>query len=69
MELRNLWGAEFFTTTTENAFEIMIKEESDCSVDGGYSHEVITNSFGLTVDELKMLVDELITFQTKNKSC
>lgn len=43
-------------------FVISISEESDFSVDGGYTFEIATNTDYLELDQAKELLEELTSF-------
>lgn len=51
--------SEFETEVTDGMFCISITQESDCSSDGGYSFEDVTNMMELTQQTAKDLRDEL----------
>ena len=55
-------SGEFITDASKGTFDITIKQESDCSVDGGYSFEDVANTFELDKGEAKALIDELTEF-------
>lgn len=57
----NLNNGEF-TTASSEIFYIAIKQESDCSLDGGYSFENVTNIFELDLENAKKLIYELTAF-------
>ena len=40
-------------------FAISISQESNCSSDGGYSFEDVTNTFYINKDDAKVLIEEL----------
>ena len=48
-----------FETSVDGEFAISITQESDCSSDGGYTFEDVTNSFSLDLTDAKHLLDEL----------
>ena len=48
-----------FETRDSGSFEISITQESDCSNDGGYSFENVTNTYELDVASAKCLIREL----------
>lgn len=48
-----------FETNINGVFEIIITQESDCSSDGGYTFEDVTNSFELDKVNAAHLIDEL----------
>jgi len=53
-------SGEFETMIDDDGdFEISIKKESDCSTDGGYTFEEVTNSFWLGKEEARALIEEL----------
>ena len=54
-------SGEFQTRVTE-IFEITIKQESDCSLDGGHTFEDVENTFELDVYHAKHLITELQEF-------
>ena len=56
MRLKN---REFETNIDDGMFCISIKQESDCSLDGGYSFEDATNTFELNKQTAKDLIVEL----------
>ena len=56
MRLKN--GA-FKTEFEEGMFYISIKQESDCSFDGGHTFEDITNTWGLNQQTARDLLIEL----------
>jgi len=58
----NLNNGEFKTDASNGSFDIRIKQESDCSLDGGYEFEVITNIFELDKETAEELIKELQAF-------
>jgi hypothetical protein len=55
-------GEDYFKTCQNDIgdFVISIKEESNWSLDGGYTFEDITNSVDLNLDQCKELSDALL---------
>ena len=67
MEFKNQFEEEMETGIDEDGkFSISITEESDCSLDGGYTFEDTTNVYHLTVDEAKILAKELQEYIESN---
>ena len=52
-------SGEFETEEDQGCFDIRITSESDCSSDGGYTFEDVTNLFSLNKTEAEALVEEL----------
>ncbi len=51
---------EFETSITDwKTFKLEISEESNISLDGGYTFEPVTNSFALNQSEAARLIEEL----------
>jgi len=63
----NLLDGEF-TTEVKETFNIAITQESDCSLDGGYTFENVTNMFELDVSNAKKLLNELTDFIKKHSN-
>ena len=61
MKITNeLYKDELFETKiSKDNFTISITEESELSLDGGYSYEIVTNSKSLTKIEAIKLYEEL----------
>jgi hypothetical protein len=59
---------EFVTEEDDGCFYIRITCESDCSSDGGYTFEDVTNPFSLNTSEAEALVEELQCY-IKNQQC
>ena len=57
-----LEDSAFKTDVDEDMFVITITQESDCSMDGGYSFEDVTNSWELNKENAQHLLDELRAF-------
>ena len=56
-------GSEFETEVDIGMFKISITQESDCSLDGGYSFEDVTNTFRLnnkTAEDLYLELKEYL---------
>ena len=56
-------GSEFETEVETGMFKISITQESDCSLDGGYSFEDVTNTFRLnnkTAEDLYLELKEYL---------
>ena len=51
-----------FSTEIGDKFLIKLTQESDCSMDGGYSFEDVTNSVELDKKDAKELIKELQGF-------
>lgn len=60
----NLRNGRLITRVNNDKFEMMITEESDCSLDGGYSFEVVSNEIELTKENAIQLIEELTIFIT-----
>ena len=58
-------GSEFETEVETGMFKISITQESDCSLDGGYSFEDVTNTFRLNNKTAKDLYLELKEYLNK----
>jgi len=58
----NINEGEFETEENLNNFYISITQESDVSMDGGYSFESVTNVCSLNYDEAQRLADEILLF-------
>ena len=50
---------EFETSVNDGMFLIAINQESDCSLDGGYTFEDVKNVYGLNQQTARDLIDEL----------
>ena len=61
MQTEDYYG-NYATKTQAGLFEIEIKQESDCSNDGGFSFETTTNVWQLGKQEAKELIKELQQF-------
>ena len=51
--------SEFTTAIDDGMFIISINQESDCSSDGGYTFEDVTNTFELNQQTARDLLNEL----------
>lgn len=51
-----------FETKIGGVFQISITQESDCSFDGGYTFEDVTNIFDLDLENARHLLVELNEF-------
>ena len=63
----NLNNGEF-ETKVDRLFEISITQESDHSIDGGYTFEDVNVVFELDVENAKVLVKELNKFLDKEEN-
>lgn len=52
-------SGEFETECVDGSFDIHITQESELSLDGGYTFEEVTNVFELNTVNAKALVEEL----------
>ena len=69
MKKYSCFDNEFSTYITygkKNAFVISSTQESDCSLDGGYTFENVTNAIGISVEAAKELRGELDKFISEN---
>ena len=60
-------SGEFETEQVDGSFDIHITQESELSLDGGYSFESVTNIFELNSINAKALVEELQHYIDKQK--
>ena len=58
----NLDNGEFRTNADSGLYIIIIEKESDLSVDGGHSFEMVSNEYELTKAEAKRMIVELQSF-------
>ncbi len=61
MNIKTPW-AELTTEVIDGEFIICIEQESELSLDGGYTFEDTTNSIELTKDQCRELITELMEF-------
>ena len=62
----NLEDGGFKTGAYEGMFNIIITEESDCSLDGGHTFEDITNVWELNRSQVRDLLNELQEYLVNN---
>ena len=55
-------NGKFITCINNDSFELMISDESDLSLDGGYNFETVTSCFELNKETALQLIDELEIF-------
>lgn len=55
-------SGEFVTSVVDGAFTFEITQESDVSRDGGYTFEMVTNTFELGWKEAAALIEELQSY-------
>ena len=57
----------FKTESESGVFQISINQESDWSVDGGYTFEHVTNTYDMDILEASILAGELLDFSSSDK--
>ena len=55
-------SGKFITCINDDTFDLMISEESDLSLDGGWTFEMVTSCFELSKENAMQLIDELEIF-------